>query len=106
MLDLSDPQTQHIFRAAALEDEIRKQLVAIKKDVMGSEHSSRYLDIVSRVIPALRRLNEEHFGSSYGITKHLDDISAAATQNNLDLCWKHFLALADSPGDNFGTWAI
>ena len=106
MLDLHDPQTQHIFRAAIVEDEIRAHLVAIRQGGDRTERASRYQDIVSRIIPELRRLNDGHFNASRGITKLLDDLESSVAQQDLDLCWKRFYALAESPGDNFGTWTI
>lgn len=106
MLDLRDPLTQYVFRAAALEDEIRAHLVAVRRGGDGADHESRYQNIISRVIPDLRRLNSEHFGASQGISDSLDALETAITLNDLDLSWKLFFKLAEAPGENFGTWAI
>ena len=98
-------QTQYVFQAAAIQDEIRAHLHGIK-NANPAEANMRYGEIINTHIPALRKLNDEHFGSSAGINQILEEIAFFARQQNLPICWKRFTALADLPGDNFGTWAI
>lgn len=104
MLNHHDPETQYVFRAAALEDYIRAYLVAARGGD-SADHESRYQNIISRVIPELRRVNSEHFGASKGISDSLDALETAITLNDLDLSWELFDKLTGL-GDNFGTWAI
>ena len=105
MLDLSDPQSKHIFAAAKLEDEIRSRLLAWRNANAG-ECLSAPREIQDVYLPALRELNRKHFGSSPGIERTLADLSAAVAAGDHTKSWQVFLSLAETSGDNFGTWAI
>lgn len=106
MLDPRDPQSEHVFHAAALEERIRAHLAAIQRDIGGHDMEWRYREIIEGIIPELRRLNEEHFDSSAGITRQLAALEAAAGRHDIEQAWSLFIAFAESPGENFGTWAI
>ncbi|MDA7418007.1 hypothetical protein PGB34_16710 [Xenophilus arseniciresistens] len=107
MLDLGHPHTQHIFRASAIQDRIRVHIRHIKEGAEPADCARRFEDIAQRIIPELHQLNRDHFGSSAGITRHLEEIALAATQQDVELCGRLFHAMADGMGDNnFGTWAI
>ena len=102
MLDPAHPQSQHIFRASGLEEEIRSQLLAWLE---GSTFAGRS-EVLDRWLPELQALNREHFGADPGITRTLEALAAAAQGTDARLAWRCFLALAELPGDNFGTWMI
>ena len=99
------PDTKAVFQAAAIQEKIREHLHGIK-NANPAEIAMRYAEIINTQIPALRTLNSEHFGSSKGINQMLEELAFFAKQKNIDQCWKKFTALADLPGDNFGTWAV
>ena len=105
MANADNPDRKFVFQAAAIQDEIRAHLHGIK-NANPAEMAMRYGEIINKNIPALRKLNDEHFGASKGIKQMLAEITFFAGQKNLPQCWKRFTALADLPGDNFGTWAI
>ena len=101
----NQPETKYVFQAAAIQEKIREHLHGIK-NANPAEIGMRYGEIINTHIPALRVLNVEHFGSSKGINQMLEELSFFAKQKNIDQCRKKFTALADLPGDNFGTWAV
>jgi hypothetical protein len=59
MLNLDNPQTKHIFRAAAIQDRIREHLVKIETS-NNADATVRYQEIVDSIIAELRNLNDEH----------------------------------------------
>ncbi|RDH43708.1 hypothetical protein [Zooshikella ganghwensis] len=105
MLDFESPNTDYIFKAAALEDRIRALLVQIKS-TPGTNQSSAREEIVDRWIPELRALNRESFGNHPGINATLGNLEYSVNELSLEECWQAFLLLAEQPGENFGTWAI
>ncbi len=105
MLDLNHPQTEHIFVAARIEDEIRAHLVAMR-DSSIKDKDARIMEITDTLIPKLHEMNNKHFGSAPGITNTLQRLESAVKSKDLQLSWKAFCALAEEPGENFGTCAI
>lgn len=105
MQNTDKPDTQYVFQASEIQEKIREHLHGIKNANL-AEINMRYEEIINNQIPALRKLNDAHFGASKGIKQMLEELSFFAKQKNLPQCWKKFTALADLPGDNFGTWAI
>ena len=102
MLDLADPHTQYIFDASGLEEKIRPQLLAWRE---GHALAGRS-EVLDRWLPELHALNCGHFGADQGVARTLDALAAAVRDTDARLAWTCFLALAEHPGDNFGTWAI
>lgn len=104
MLDLSHPQTMHIFLAARLQDEIRTCLVA----AIQAKRRLREVDTVRvlLILEQLDSLNSEHFGADVGIASTLERLRDSVRGGDTEIMWSRFLELADTPGKNFGTWAI
>ena len=75
MLDLSHPQTEHIFAAARLEDAV----LDCAKRIVSSHPSERpeLLDLCEQSIDAMRILNSERFGGSPSIASAIDGLQNA-----------------------------
>lgn len=105
MLDLNHPQTKHIFRAAKLEDDIRPFLVAAEKE--GRELREDEIDSILSSLDQLDRLNETHFDSNTGISRTIDHLRISIqNHHSIKDIWSNFIDLAETDGDNFGTFAI
>lgn len=105
MLNTNHPDTDNIFEAAAIEEEIRAGLVKIKA-VQKYEYQAIREEILNVWIPELQVLNMEKFGNNASINKTLDALANTVKSGSPDQCWEAFMYLAEKPGDNFGTWAI
>ncbi len=103
MLDMDHPQTPHVFAAARLEDALRMLLVQWKGT---GTPTPELTEACTRLIDALHELNMSHFGGASGITQTLESLRTAIIRIDFNASWASFMALADAPGDNFGTWAI
>ncbi len=103
MLDLNHPQTQYVFAAARLEDGVRMLLVQWRDS---GTPPAELIATISKSINALQELNAKHFGNASGITRTLETLRSAINTFDLAASWSAFMALADTPGDNFGTWTI
>jgi hypothetical protein len=108
MLDLSDPQTEHIFAAARLEDAVldsAKRVVA----ALPSERQE-LLALCESSLNAMRVLNLEHFGSSASIISAIEELHAAlralaaSTSPDLAIVLPAFTRLESD--DGFGTVRI
>jgi hypothetical protein len=106
MLDLADPQTKYIFQASRTEDRIRLSLLGWKELSRSSSPSHCPPEVLASFLPELHKLNADHFGSSAGIARTLSLLGAAIRSGDPAIAWDAFLALAERPGENFGTWAI
>ncbi|MBD5779477.1 hypothetical protein IEN85_08220 [Pelagicoccus sp. NFK12] len=105
MLDLNDPQTRHIFEAAKLEDEMRPFLVAVRKENRKLEEGEESQIIA--ILHKLDTLNQQHFQSSEGTQKTIDRLrKSILKKEDANTTWNHFLELAETEGENFGTWMI
>ena len=105
MLIAGDPQNDYIFRAANIEDEIRKTLVNCKDSKVIT--SNERLHLSNNILPQLLYLNDHHFNGCPKIRRELLSLNKVIlNEENLEVIWGEFLNYADSPGDNFGTWAI
>lgn len=103
MLNKDHPQTPHVFAAARLEEGLRALLVQWKR---AGSPSSELAETSTRLIDALHELNMSHFGGASGITQTLESLRSAIIRSDFNASWASFIALAEAPGDNFGTWAI
>ncbi|MGY2896876.1 hypothetical protein [Deinococcus sp. UYEF24] len=104
MLDLAHPQTRSVFEASAIQERIRPRLLGW---LDGNELSGPVrAEILDCWLPELHALNWGHFGNRPGITRTLDTLAAAVRGTDAQVAWSCFLALAEHPGDNFGTWMI
>ena len=102
MLSDAHPQTQYIFEASGTEERIRARLL----DWLDGRELNGRAEVLDRWLPELHTLNREHFGAAPGITRTLDALATAVQGTDAHVAWKCFLALAEHPGDNFGTWMI
>ncbi len=57
-------------------------------------------------LPERHTLNREHFGADLVIPRALNALVAAVQETDTHVAWSCFLALAEEPGDNVGSWAI
>lgn len=105
MLQHGNPQNEYIWRAAMIEDEIRKSLVyCLESKVITSKER---LHISNNILPKLLDLNNRHFGGCPKIKQQLCSLNEVIlNEESLEIIWNEFLKYADSPGNNFGTWAI
>lgn len=103
MLNMNHPQTPHVFAAARLEDALRTLLVQWKGT---GTPPPELTEASTRLIDALHELNMRHFGGASGITQTLESLRSAIIRSDFNASWACFMALAEAPGDNFGTWAI
>ena len=89
MLDLSHPQTEHIFAAGRLEDSV----LTIAKSIIGAPAAERQSLVVQgeRTLDKMRALSLEHFGGSRFISESIDDLWQAL----------HSLAETDQPRLDF-----
>ena len=106
MLNLDDPQSEFIFEASAIEDRIRAELLLMQGAKGSAELIGREEVICLVLIPKLHQLNEQHFGDSPKIRQTIQALEQAVGRLNHAQTWECFLALAEHPGDNFGTWMI
>lgn len=102
MLDLGHPQTALIFEASRLEDQIRPHLLGW---LDGGEFGGRR-EVLDTWLPQLHALNRRGFGNSPAIAATLENLERAVGGDAPGVAWQCFLALAETPGDNFGTWTI
>ncbi|WP_407569516.1 hypothetical protein [Deinococcus altitudinis] len=93
-----DVRIEAVFAAAATEDRIRGHL--LNADAPGRQ------EILNVLLPRLFQLNREQFGDSAGIAATLAALEGAVRAADAAAAWEAFLALAERPGPNFGTWAI
>jgi hypothetical protein len=102
VLDLAHPQTALIFEASGLEEKIRPHLLAW---LNGAPFEQRR-EVLDTWLPQLHELNRRGFGNSPAIAATLDRLAEAVRGTDPGAAWQGFLDLAETPGDNFGTWAI
>lgn len=105
MLDLDNPKTEYIFKAAVLEDQIRDVLSQMQEQGPEQQDELR-AEITDTILPELHQLNHDHFDSSPVITAALDKLAATIEREDLDTCWVEFSHFSDSMGDNFGSCFI
>jgi len=102
MLDLNHPQAEATLAAARIEDQIRLSLLDWQRTGTLTARPA----LLTRWLPELHRLNRQHFGADPGIARTLQALADAVGGTDAQVAWTRFLALAEQPGDNFGTWAI
>lgn len=107
MLDLDNPKTEYIFKAAVLEDQIRDVLTRMQ----GQEEDREQIDalkaeITDSILPELHQLNQDHFESCQAITTALEKLESTIKNQDLQASWAEFNQFSDSMGDNFGTCFI
>ena len=75
MLDLNNPQAEHIFAAARLEDAV----LGYARRILSAPPPERLSLLASceQSITAMRALNLEHFGNSVFIASAIDDLHVA-----------------------------
>ncbi|WP_159567513.1 hypothetical protein [Budvicia diplopodorum] len=105
MLDLDNPKTEYIFKAAVLEDQIRDVLSQMQ-DRGPEQQDELKADITDRILPELRQLNQDHFDSCPEIAAALEKLAVTVKNEDLDACWAEFSHFSDSMGDNFGSCFI
>jgi len=103
MLDLNHPRARYVFDAARIETEIRMLLLQWQR---AGTPPADLIECTSKSIDALHELNALHFDDDKKITRTLESLHAAINALDCAGSWSAFLALAERPGDNFGTWAI
>lgn len=106
MLDLDHPQTKYVFKASAIEDKIRAELLAMREAKGSAELIGRQERIQFVLTLELLELNKNHFGNCPKITNTIIALRDAVGKLDHAAAWECFLNLAERPGDNFGTWAI
>lgn len=106
MLNLDDPQSEYIFKASGIEDRIRAELLLMRDAKGSAELIGREEEICLVLIPQLHQLNQQHFGDSPKIRQTIQALEQAVGRLDHARAWNCFLALAEHPGDNFGTWMI
>ncbi len=106
MLNLNDPQSEFIFQASAVEERIRTELLLMQDAKGSAELIGRQEAICFELIPQLHWLNAQHFGDSPKIRQTIQALEQAVGRLDHPRAWKCFLALAEHPGDNFGSWMI
>jgi hypothetical protein len=75
MLDLSHPQTEHIFAAGRLEDSVR---IAARRIIAAPAAERRaLLAQFEGIFDKMRTLNLEHFAGSRFISEGIDDLQQA-----------------------------
>ena len=102
MLDLSHPRSAAILAAARTEERIRAGLLGW----LGGGETAGPAELLGRWLPDLHALNRAHFGADPGIARTLEALEDAVRRGDVHAARAGFLALAEGPGDNFGTWAI
>jgi hypothetical protein len=100
------PESQYIFRASAIEDKIRTELLAMQSATGSAELIGRQETVVLVLIPQLIELNKNHFNHSAKIENTILQLRDAVNKLDHTQAWECFLNLAERCGDNFGTWAI
>jgi len=105
MLD-DRPSSRFIFQAAAIEDKIRVELIAMKSATGSAELIGRQETILLVLLPQLHEHNARHFNNSAAINQTLKTLGDAVGRLDHAAAWEAFLNLAERPGKNFGTWAI
>jgi len=105
MLD-NKPDSQYIFQAAAIEDKIRAELLAMQSATGSAELIGRQETVTLMLIPQLLELNKTFFNHSSKIENTILQLQNAVNKLNHAQAWECFLNLAERPGNNFGTWAI
>jgi len=78
MLDLDNPQTQYIFAAAKMSDDL--MIKAEQMTLLSREYRGILLEDCFEVLNAMRRLNREQFKASERNAKAVDAIEAALNQ--------------------------
>jgi len=106
MYDPNHPQTQYVFRAAALEDRIRSILnMCWFSDQKMIDEETKVA--ICEVIFELSKLNAEYFGGQVAIQRQLDALhQTILCETELAVFCEQFGKFTCGPGDNFGTWAI
>ena len=102
MLDLSHPQSKHIFAAGRLEDSV----LATAKSIIGAVAAERTALVkqCEQTFDEMRTLNLEHFGGSRFIFENIDELQqamrrlAAAEQPCLDIIMPALTNLNSSEG--------
>ena len=108
MLDLSHPQTEHIFAAARLEDAVLDGA----KRIIAAQPSERQelLRWCEQRLDMMRTLNAEHFRSLPSIASIIDELHSAlralvaSPSPDMSIVRPAFLRLESD--DGFGTFAI
>ena len=103
MLDLNHPRATYVFHAANIQDKLR--ICLLQWEETGTPPANLN-DTACKVINALHELNAQHFDDNKGITRTLESLRSVINAQDCAGSWSAFLALAEWPGDNFGTWAI
>ena len=106
MLNLDDPHSEFIFEASGIEDLIRAELLLMRDAKGSAELIGREETIRLVLIPQLHQLNKQHFDDSPKIRQTIQAFEHAVSGSDHARVWNCFLALAEHPGDNFGTWMI
>jgi hypothetical protein len=107
VLDLSHPQSEYIFRASTLLDEVRAELLALEKAKGSAEVIGRTEHVCLVIVPKLHVLNQEHFEDLPEIKAGLESLAKAVGAVKLKEAWAWLLELEGQPGkNNFGVWAI
>ena len=106
MLNSGNAQSKYVHKAAVIEDQIRAELLAMRQAKGTAELIGRQERIQHVLIPQLLELNEKHFNNSPAIAHTIVKLNNAIARLDHAGAWECFLALAERPGNNFGTWAI
>lgn len=107
MLNLDNPKTEHIFRAAVLEDQIRDALTQMQEQEPDAEQiEALKAEITDSILPELHQLNRDHFDSCQAISTALEKLGSTIKNQDLEASWAEFNKFSDSMGDNFGTCFI
>jgi hypothetical protein len=107
MLDLNHPQTEYIFQASAILDDIRKELLALESAKGSAEMIGRTEHVCLELIPRLHALNQAHFKNLAAITEGLEALRKAVDSLNYKQAWHYLIEIEGQPGkNNFGVWAI
>lgn len=108
MLNLDDPLTKYVFKAAAIEDQILAELLAMK-EVKGTAELIGHQEQIQFVLTLeLLELNKNHFGNLPGINKNilaLRDAVGKLDHEQAQKCLDNLTGMRKQ-GENFGTWAI
>jgi hypothetical protein len=62
--------------------------------------------VLYALIPKLHTTNSEHFQNSLAISSTIHSLQMAVQNHDADASWRAFVVLTETPGHNFGTWAI
>ena len=87
--------------AARTEERLRAGLL----DWLDGRSFTGRWEVLDRWLPELHVLASA-LGQTRASTRTLDALAVAVRDTDAHVAWSCFLALAEEPGDNFGTWAI